>query len=202
MARSWRWKRAAASGTRKGSSRRCVRLAHRAHARPALALDGEQLFVLSGPEDGRPFDHGLRRGRLCRSCHVRRMSSRTPGRSRLRWPVPRRPTCASHLDRAPVCLCSRQVKLVQHHNLGLVRQGAAVPCQLGVDGLVVGQRVLRCTVQQVDQQPGALHVAQELVAQAGPSAAPSMSPGRSATTKLCRPSSVTTPRFGCRVVKG
>ena len=45
--------------------------------------------------------------------------------------------------------------------------------------------VERRQVDQVQQQAGALQMAQELMAEPGPSAAPSMSPGMSATTKLC-----------------
>ena len=67
----------------------------------------------------------------------------------------------------------------------------------------IGVLVERRDVHEVQQQVGALQVAQELVARGpAPSAAPSIRPGMSATTNERLVSTRTTPRFGCSVVKG
>ena len=64
---------------------------------------------------------------------------------------------------------------------------------LGVPALAAGH------VHHMDQQPAALHVAQELVPRPTPSQAPSMRPGMSAMTKDFPWGMVTTPSTGVRV---
>jgi hypothetical protein len=73
--------------------------------------------------------------------------------------------------------------------------------KLGPDGLVIGGRILRRAVDEVKENAASLDMAEEAVAGPAPSCAPSMRPGMSASTNS-RFAILTTPRFGCSVVKG
>ena len=100
----------------------------------------------------------------------------------------------------------QQIGLVQHQPARLAEQRRIVFAQFLDDRVRVGDGigvgVHRRNVDEVQQQPRALQVARNWWPSPAPSAAPSIRPGMSAITKLRFTSTRTTPRCGCRVVKG
>ena len=99
----------------------------------------------------------------------------------------------------------RQVHLVEGDEHRLVEQRRVVGAQLVADDVVVPDRVARRAVDDVDEDPGPLDVAQERVAETGPpTRRPRSGPGTSAIVgrrSSSSPRSIT-PRFGSRVVNG
>ena len=98
-----------------------------------------------------------------------------------------------------------EVALREAEQPGQLGQAVPVLAELGLHRRVVGHRVgavERLQVEHVHQQAAALHVGEELVAQARhPSLAPSIRPGMSASTSWRSPAS-SVPSTGSSVVKG
>ena len=93
-----------------------------------------------------------------------------------------------------------EVHLVEGHDLTAAGRLRRVGRQLGLDDLEVVLRVGPGGSDDVNEQAGALDVAQELEAEAGAFVAPSMRPGMSAMTRVV--SQLDDTEVGTSVVNG
>ncbi len=96
----------------------------------------------------------------------------------------------------------QQVDLAQAEDAFLLQQRRIVLLEFGQQRKVFADGILAARVDQEQQNPGALDVAEELGAEPLPSLAPSMRPGMSAITQAANFAVRTRPRFGTSVVKG
>ena len=125
-----------------------------------------------------------------------------PRPSRLRWPARRGPTRPPAVRARPRC---RSTPPCSRPRSPVCRPGPAVQLQFAADGAIVLQRIAavrRQRLDEVDQDARPLNVPQKLMSQPDAVCAPSISPGRSASTNARSPPIVTRPRLGCLVVKG
>ena len=97
---------------------------------------------------------------------------------------------------------SEEVDLVQDDDLRDAIEPGAVRRELAVDRPEALVEIGLRRVEDVDEQPRALEVREELVPEPAPSAAPSMRPGTSATVSWRASGPSTTPSTGSSVVNG
>ena len=152
---------------------------------------------------GRLGQLGRRRAAARRAGPERR---RRPRRSPPRWRrrPGRRPRARAGTPATPRAAAGRSI-LLNATSIGFSRSAGSCASQLLADDVVVPLRVARRAVDDVDQDPRPLDVAQERVARGRRRLlAPSISPGTSAIVGRRSSSSPRsmTPRFGSRVVNG